>query len=375
MTAEAPANPPFRAEHIGSLVRPDALLAARKDFEAGRIDGATLRAAEDRAIRDVVALQEEAGLRVVTDGEFRRGTYSDSFTTQGIRGVSMQLTEEGGFRSSESHGHRMARRIPRVVERIQWAGPNNAKDFAFLKSVTKRTGKITLPGPGYIHYRAGRQNISAEVYPKLDDFWSDLVGAYHQELASLREAGCTYVQIDETSLVKLGEERVRKLLAGRGDDWQQLLRVYIDAINAIVAKTPQGMTIGVHVCRSQDPNWQSDIGYEPIADALFGRMNVTTYFLEYDNPRAGGFEPLARVPEGKRVVLGIVASHNPELESVAFIRQRIAEAAKYLPLERLALSPQCGFSTGLVGAKMSSEEIERKKLARVVEAAREVWGE
>ncbi len=356
-------------------MRPAWLVQARTDFEAGRIDGAALREAEDRAIRAVVALQEDAGLRVVTDGEFRRGTYSDSFTTQGIRGVSVQLTESEGWRSSEQHGHRMARRIPRVIDRIEWSGPANARDFAFLRSLTERVGKFTLPGPGYIHYRSGRRNISEEVYPDLDDFWSDLVRAYHQEMRALREAGCTYLQIDETSLVKLGDPRVRELLAERGDDWQELLRVYIDAINAVVAGAPKDMTVGVHVCRSQDPSWQAAVGYDPIAEAMFRQIKVAIYFLEYDDPRAGGFEPLRLVPGGKTVVLGLVASHKPELESVDFLKRRIDEAAKHLPLEQLALSPQCGFATGLIGRTPVSEEVERRKLERVVETAREVWGQ
>ena len=365
---------PFRAEHIGSLVRPATLLAARAEFEAGRIDATQLRAAEDAAIRDIVAIQEAVGLKVVTDGEFRRGTYSDSFTTGGIRGVSVELTEAEGWKNSQTHGHRMARRIPRVVERITWAANQNAKDVAYLCSVTPRTAKFTLPGPGYIHYRAGRANISTSVYPRLDAFWADLTAAYHAELRALFDAGCRYVQIDETSLVKLGEPRVRERLAERGDDWRDLLRMYVDALNAVVAGAPAGMTLGVHVCRSQDPSWQSDVSYEPIAKELFGRVNVNTFFLEYDNPRAGGFEPLRLLPEDKHVVLGLVASRDPRIESVDALRARVNEAAKFVPLERLSLSPHCGFSTGLQNSNASTEALQKKKLARVVEAATAIWG-
>lgn len=368
------ANPPFRAEHIGSLVRPQALLEARREFEAGTIDATVLRAAEDEAIRGIVAMQEAAGLQVVTDGEFRRGTYSDSFTTGGIRGVSVELTENEGWKNSQTHGHRMARRIPRVVERIRWAENQNAKDVAFLCSVTGRTAKFTMPGPGYIHYRAGRANISPAVYPSLDAFWADLTAAYHQELRALSDAGCRYVQIDETSLVKLGEPRVQQRLAERGDDWRELLATYIDALNAVIAGAPRGMTLGVHVCRSQDPGWQSDVSYEPIAKEMFGRINVDTFFLEYDNPRAGGFEPLRMLPEGKRVVLGLVASRNPVLEDVEALRARVAEAAKFAPLDSLSLSPHCGFSTGLQNSNASTEALQQRKLARVVEAANAIWG-
>ena len=365
---------PFHAEHIGSLVRPTALVLARQEFEAGRIDAAALRAAEDEAIRQVVALQEDVGLQVVTDGEFRRGTYSDSFTTQGIRGVSVLITEPEGWKSSSTHGNRMARRIPQVVERIEWSGPQHARDFAYLKSLTDRVGKFTLPGPGYIHYRAGREHISRDVYPNLDAFWSGLVHAYHQELRALADAGCTYVQIDETSLVKFGDPRVRQLLAARGDDWQELLRIYIDAVNAVITGAPASMTIGVHVCRSQDPSWQAAVGYDPIAAAMFHDINTDIYFLEYDDPRSGSFEPLRLLPEGKKVVLGLVHSRKPELESLAFLKQRIDEACHYTRLDQLAVSPQCGFATGVFLGDDTAISAQRTKLARVVETAREVWG-
>jgi len=371
--------PPFRAEHIGSLVRAPDLLRARDDFAAGIIDRQRLTGAENEAIRNVVQLQVDVGLKVITDGEFRRGTYSDSFTSSGISGLAIELTEDTGFVSSATHGHRMARRIPKVVDRVAWKGPQNAADFRFLKSLTDRTPnltpKITLPGPCYIHYRAGRANISREAYPDLDAFWSDLVRAYHEEMRSLAEAGCSYLQIDETSLVKLGDPRVRALLQERGDDWRDLLKTYIGAVNAVVAGAPPGMTIGVHICRSQDPTWQADVGYDPIAEPLFNDMKVGIYFLEYDNARSGSFEPLRAVPPGKTVVLGLVASKVPELESAEELKRRIEEASRFVKLEQLALSPQCGFSTSASEHVGVSEEMERAKLARIVEVAREVWGD
>jgi len=371
--------PPFRAEHIGSLVRAPDLLRARDDFAAGIIDRQRLTAAENEAIRNVVQLQVDVGLKVITDGEFRRGTYSDSFTSSGISGLAIELTEDTGFVSSTTHGHRMARRVPKVVDRVAWKGPQNAADFRFLKSLTDRTPnltpKITLPGPCYIHYRAGRANISREAYPDLDAFWSDLVTAYHEEMRSLAEAGCNYLQIDETSLVKLGDPRVRALLQERGDDWRDLLKTYIGAVNAVVAGAPPGMTIGVHICRSQDPTWQADVGYDPIAEPLFNDMKVGIYFLEYDNARSGSFEPLRAVPPGKTVVLGLVASKVPELESVDLLKRRIEEASRFVKLEQLALSPQCGFSTSASEHVGVNEEMERAKLARIVEVAHEVWGD
>jgi 5-methyltetrahydropteroyltriglutamate--homocysteine methyltransferase len=365
--------PPFRAEHIGSLLRPPALLKARQDRAAGRIDDAALAAIENDAIRRVVRLQEDAGLAVVTDGEFRRGTYSDSFTSSGISGVSIKLTEEQGWSPSQAHGHRTARRIPRVVGRIAWQGTKNADDFRFLKSITQRTAKITLPGPCYIHYRAGRANISRDVYPDLDAFWADLVHAYHQEMRALADAGCTYLQIDETSLVKLGDPRARQLLADRGDDWRDLLKVYIAVINAVLDGAPAGMNVGIHVCRSQDPSWQADVGYDPIAESLFNDLRIGFYFLEYDNARSGSFEPLRLVPQGKVVVLGLVASKSPELESVELLERRIEEASRYIDLDQLALSPQCGFSTSASENVKLTEELEQAKLRRIVEVARAVW--
>jgi methionine synthase II (cobalamin-independent) len=366
--------PPFRAEHIGSLVRPPELLHAREQHAAGKLDDEALAEIENAAITGVVKLQEDIGLQVITDGEFRRGSYSDAFTSAGISGVKVEMTEEQGWTSSQSHGHRMARRIPSVVGRIAWMGPHDADDFRFLKSLTARTPKITLPGPCYIHYRAGRANISRDVYPDLDTFWSDLVDAYAREMHSLAEAGCRYLQIDETSLVKLGDARVRQLLADRGDDWRDLLRIYVGVINAVIAAAPTDMTIGIHICRSQDPNWQADTGYDPIAEPLFNAMKVDIYFLEYDNARAGTFAPLRSVPKGKSVVLGLVASKASELESVDVLKRRIEEASRYIELEQLGLSPQCGFATSATEHATVTEDIERAKLARVVEVARQVWG-
>jgi 5-methyltetrahydropteroyltriglutamate--homocysteine methyltransferase len=368
-------GPPFRAEHIGSLIRPPELLRARQQHAAGLIDRDDLATIENDAIAHVVKLQEDLGLQVVTDGEFRRGTYSDSFTSAGISGVKIEMTEDEGWTRSQSHGHRMARRIPTIVSRIAWKGPQNAADFRCLKSLTSRTPKITLPGPCYIHYRAGRANISREAYPDLDTFWSDLVEAYHQEIRSLAEAGCSYLQIDETSLVKLGDPRARHLLSERGDDWRDLLRSYIAAVNAVVAGAPKGMTIGIHVCRSQDPSWQADIGYDPIAEPLFNEMKIDSYFLEYDNARAGTFAPLRSVPEGKFVVLGLVASKVADVESVELLKRRIEDASRYIKLDQLGLSPQCGFSTSAAEHVAVTEDVEKAKLARVVEVARQVWGE
>ncbi len=367
------ANPPFRAEHIGSLIRPVALIAARQEFLAGKLDAASLKSAEDDAIREVVAMQEGVGLKIVTDGEYRRNTYSDSFTSAALDGVEIQFTEDDGWKASARHGARTAMRIPRVTGPVRWKGSRNAEDFRFLASVATVTPKITLPGPGYIHYRAGRLNISKDIYPDLDGFWTDLVHAYHQELKSLADVGCRYVQIDETSLVKLGDPRARGLLEERGDDWRDLLSMYIDAINAVVAGAPDGMNIGVHICRSQDPNWQANTGYDPIAEPLFNDMKVGFFFLEYDTERAGTFEPLKFVPKDKKIVLGVVASKRPELESADYLKRRIEEATQFIALDQLCLSPQCGFATSADQPDAVSIDLQKQKLAQIVAVAKEVW--
>jgi 5-methyltetrahydropteroyltriglutamate--homocysteine methyltransferase len=367
------AHPTFRADHVGSLLRPHELLQAREDVRAGRLDAAGLRRAEDEAIGGIVKLQEDVGLEVITDGEYRRGVYSDAFSTGGLPGVRIIETEDAGWRASAKHGSRTARKIPAVEGRITWPGPQNATDFAYLKSVTARTAKITLPGPAYIHYRAGREHISRDVYPDLDDFWSDIIAAYRQELQSLAAEGCTYVQIDETSLVKLGDPRAQQLLAERGDDWRDLLRIYIDVLNAVIDGAPDGMMVAMHVCRSQDNRWQADTSYEPIAEALFNACRVGTYLLEWNGPRAGSFEPLRHLPAGKHVVLGLLTSTSPELEDAGTMKQRIGEAARYAPLDALAISPQCGFSTAVRVFDPAAYERQRQKLDLIVNVAREVW--
>jgi 5-methyltetrahydropteroyltriglutamate--homocysteine methyltransferase len=366
-------NPPFRAEHIGSFLRPPALLAARAEHAAGRLTPDGLREVEDAAIRDIVAMQEELGLAVVTDGEFRRGTYTENFTTQGIAGVTAANVGEGEWAYTDSSGHKAPGRIPTVHGRIVWQDSTNAENFAFVKSIAKATPKITLPGPCYIHFRAGRAHISREAYPDLEDFWTDLIKAYAIELEKLAAAGCTYVQLDETSLAKLGDPKIRAALAARGDDWRALLDRYVAVTNAVVASAPRGMRIGMHLCRGNNAgHWQASGGYEAVAETMFRGIAIDFFFLEYDSPRAGTFEPLRVVPDGKVVVLGLVSTKTAALEPEELLVARIAEAAKYMPLDALALSPQCGFSSGHLGNALTVAE-QNAKLRRVVEVARRVW--
>ncbi|MFP6732915.1 MAG: 5-methyltetrahydropteroyltriglutamate--homocysteine S-methyltransferase [Rhodospirillales bacterium] len=366
---------PFRAEQIGSLIRPEALLGARRRFEQGGLDAAGLKGAEDAAILVAVKRQEAIGLLGVSDGEFRRAVYSDSFTSDALPGVEIQLTEDSGWSASKDHGHRMARRVPRVTGPLRWKGSPNLAGFDYLKSISSGTPKVTLPGPAFIHYRAGRANISAEVYPDLGAFWSDLTAAYHAEMKALADAGCTYLQIDETAIIKLGDARVRELLAERGDDWRVLLDTYMEVINAVVAGAPDGLRIALHVCRSSDPNWQADAGYDVIADALFNQLSIDCYLLEYEGPRAGDFEPLRLCPPGKRVVLGLVSTMEETIESADFLKSRLQDAARFIAMDQLGLSPRCGFATSAEHQKTITEDAQWAKLARITEVARDIWGE
>jgi 5-methyltetrahydropteroyltriglutamate--homocysteine methyltransferase len=260
------------------------------------------------------------------------------------------------------------------VDKVRWAGPANVENFEFLASCAKQAlPKVTLPGPAYIHYRAGRKNISEEIYPNLNDFWSDLTHAYRQEIHALAKAGCRYVQLDETSIAKLGDPSIRDGLAGRGDNWQDLLDTYIDAINAVADSAPAGMEIGIHLCRGNKAgHWQAEGGYDDVAEKLFRKLRLSFYFLEYDSPRAGSFEPLKALPDDKTVVIGAMTTKSPELESIEFLKSRITEASRVVDLDRLCISPQCGFSSSI--ESMMNENEEHAKLSRLIDVAREIWG-
>jgi 5-methyltetrahydropteroyltriglutamate--homocysteine methyltransferase len=370
----SPTSPPFRAEHIGSFFRPQALLAAREAAAGGRLAPDELRAAEDAAIRDFVRLQEDLGFAVVTDGEYRRGTYTANFTTSGLTGINAEQIGEGEWAYTDASGHRERGRLPAVHGRICRHGSQNVADFGFLKSIAMATPKITLPGPCYIHFRAGRARISRDVYPNLAEFWSDLVAAYVAELKALAEVGCRYLQLDETSIAKLGDPKIRDALAARGDDWDRLLDTYIDVINAIVTKAPRDLAIGMHLCRgNRMGHWQAAGGYDLVAERLFRRVGIDVFFLEYDSERAGSFEPLGLVPAHKRIVLGLVSTKTAELEPEEALCARIRACARYVDLERLAVSPQCGFSSSDKANTVMSHERGVEKLKRVVAVARKMW--
>jgi 5-methyltetrahydropteroyltriglutamate--homocysteine methyltransferase len=373
--ASAPHNPPFRADHVGSFLRPPHLLSARADHEAGKISAMQLRAIEDDAIRAVVKFQESLGLESITDGEYRRAVFYMGFYG-GLGGVSATYDTSGQeWAFVDRQGHRLPLIIPKVDTRLNWKAPIHAGEFKFLRSLTSRTPKMTIPSPTILHLRSGRENISREAYPDLDLFWADVVDAFHQELTALYEAGCRYVQIDETTLASLSDTASWAYLERRGDNGRKLLlETYPEIMNAAFAGRPAELHLAMHVCRGNNQShWSAEGGYDMVADTLFNKINVDSYFLEYDTPRAGTFEPLRLVPKHKTVVLGLVSSKFPELEPKELLKQRIDEAAKYIGLDQLSISPQCGFASTAPGNKVTVED-EAAKIRLCVEVAREVWG-
>jgi len=357
--------PPFRAEHIGSLLRPRELLDARRRFADGEIGQDALTAAEDRAIEDAVRLQDRAGLRLATDGEFRRASYHGYFYRQ-LGDISFDAAQGAA-------GSRGAQPMASLRSRIAWKGPIHAADFAFLKARTKALPKITIPGPCALHFRGGGAAITAHAYRDVDEFWNDVVAAFRSELRSLGEAGCNYVQIDETAFAKFGDADVQTTLRARGDDPDALIDRYIDVTNRVLAGLPP-MGIGMHLCRgNRGGQWHAEGSYEAVAEKLFNRLAIEFFFLEYDSPRAGGFAPLRFVPKEKPVVLGLVSTKTNALECKSELRRRIDEASRFVPLERLAISPQCGFASTEAGNPVSPE-MQEAKLRLVVELAQDVWG-
>ena len=371
----SPFNPPFRAEHIGSFLRPASLLAARADYQAGVIDAVALRRAEDDAIRQVIELQRSLGLSSITDGEYRRHAYSDSFTIDVFDGVRIGSTDDRNWTYADSAGHVTEGRVPIVFDRLTWPGPVNVDNYNFIASLADGgLPKITLPGPCYIHFRSGRENISPEIYPDLDTFWDDIIVAYEQEIAALYAAGCRYIQLDETSIAKLGDPKIQEGLARRGDDWAALLEIYTDVINEIVRRAPGDMSLGIHLCRgNKGGSWQAEAGYDDVATKLFRKLAISFYFLEYDSPRAGGFEPLREVPDDKTVILGLISTKSAIVEDEDEVRNRIAQAARFIDTDRLGISPQCGFASIDTGNPITFEQ-QASKICLMVDIARDLWG-
>ena len=377
MATAAPHNPPFRADHVGSLLRPPELLKARAERASGKISAEELRSFEDAAIRKVVAFQEEVGLQSITDGEYRREIFYSDFYFRGLGGgtVAYDPSSIDEVYFIDREGHKLPLLVPNVKARMRWHGPIHVDDFNFLRAATSRTPKITIPSPTIIHFRAGRQNISMDAYPDLDLFWEDIIDAFHRELKVLADAGCRYVQIDETTLASLSDKRIWESMRKRGDDAQKLLlETYPAVMNRAFAGRPRTLHLAMHICRGNNQShWSAEGGYDLVADTLFNRIDVDSYFLEYDTPRAGTFEPLRLVPKHKTVVLGLVSSKFPELESKDALKRRIDEASKFIDLDQLSVSPQCGFASTAPGNRISAAD-QRAKLSLVVEVAKEVWG-
>jgi 5-methyltetrahydropteroyltriglutamate--homocysteine methyltransferase len=360
-------KPPFRADHVGSLLRPAALGAARAEFKRGELEPADLRRREDEAIRAVVARQEGIGLRSITDGELRRDYWHIDFLRQ-LNGVAISANPGPKFAGTQEQPP-----IAAVTGRISNSKPIMADDFAFLKSVTRQTAKYTIPSPSMLHLRGGRNGISRVVYPDIAMFWDEVAAAYRRVIRDFAERGCTYLQLDDVSFSYLCDTRFREGCRVNGDDAALLPRTYANAVNAALRDRPSGMTVTMHTCRGNfKSSWVAEGGYETVAEAMFS-TDVDGFFMEFDSARAGTFEPLRLLPKGKKVVLGLVTTKIGAIESADEIKRRIEAAAAYVPLEDLCLSPQCGFSSTHHGNAVSEDE-QWRKLELIVKVAGDVWG-
>jgi 5-methyltetrahydropteroyltriglutamate--homocysteine methyltransferase len=367
-------TPPFRADHVGSLLRPPELLKAREDHSEGRISDEELRGAEDEAIRDVVKMQKDVGLQSATDGEFRRASWHMDFiySLDGISKAQDDLKVQ--FHNLEGDIEFTPAAL-KVDGKLGVSETIFGKDFEFLKEqVDGVTPKQTIPSPSMVHYRGGAAAIDPAIYPDKDQFWNDLTSAYAEEVRRMAELGCTYLQFDDTSLAYLNDPKQREMIAERGEDAEHLHEAYIKHINEALEGRPAGMTVTTHMCRGNfRSSWVAEGGYDFVAEALFGELGVDGFFLEYDDPRSGGFEPLRFVPKSKLVVLGLVTTKRGELESKDELKRRIEQASQYVDLDQICLSPQCGFSSTVEGNVLSYDQ-EVEKLRLIVETAQEVWG-
>ena len=367
-------RPPFRADHVGSLLRPPALLAAREQHRQGHLSTAELTAIADEAVRTVVRQQEEIGLQAVTDGEFRRESWQMDFLKQIANVVVGRSAVQVTFHTDEGDLARPPSAF-RVAGKLSRPHPILLDQFRFLKSVTHAVAKLTIPSPSLLHFRGGRAAVDAASYPELADFYEDLARVYAQEIGDLAAAGCRYLQIDEVNLAYLCDPKFREQVRQLGEDPEELPLTYARLINRALAARPADMVVCLHLCRGNfEGAWLAEGGYEPVAETLFGRIDVDGYFLEYDTPRAGDFTPLRFVPPGKTVVLGLLTTKRAALENSEDLLRRIDEAARYVPLEQLCLSPQCGFASAGRGNQLTIEQ-QFAKLRRVVEVAHKVWGD
>lgn len=364
---------PARYDHVGSFLRPKYLLEARAQKSRGEITPEQLRSVEDRAIAEIVKFQQDVGLKSITDGEFRRTYFHIDFLDQlgGVKtDVPVTIKKPDGTEE-------LAPPVMKVEDKVRHVRDIQRADFEYLKAqvAAGHTPKVCIPSPTMLHFRGGRAGISKDAYPELDpDFYDDVAKAYGDELRSLAAAGCRYVQMDDTNMAYLCDERLREAARSRGDDPNELPHRYAKFINKVVAQKPAGMLLAMHLCRGNFKSTHAAAGnYEPVAEALLQEMDLDAYFMEYDDERSGDFRPLRYLPKGKTAVLGLVTTKVGQLEDKDDLKRRIDDAARYAPLEQLALSPQCGFSSTVDGNKVTVDD-ERNKLRLVIETAREVWG-
>ena len=364
-------KPPFRADHVGSILRTAPLKAARARREAGEISPEELRAVEDAEIRKIIAQQEEAGLQLATDGEFRRAWWHFDFLAA-LDGVDLVV----GEKAIQFHGVTTRPHSLNISGSVDFSDHPMLADFEFLKDNTSVTPKMTIPSPSVLHFRMGRNAISRDLYPDLDIFFADTANAYRKAVQAFAAVGCRYLQFDDTVWAYLCSEEQRDQARGRGDDPDALPKIYADMINTAVADRPDDMAITMHVCRGNfRSSWISEGGYEPVAEVMFSDLNIDGYFLEYDTERAGGFEPLRFVPKGeKQIVLGLITSKSGTLEAREDVESRIEEATQYVALDQLCLSPQCGFASTEEG-NILTEDQQWAKLKEIVGISREMCGE
>ena len=368
---------PFRADHVGSLLRPSELLRAREQHQEGTLSADSLREVEDRCIRHVAKLQEEIGLQGITDGEYRRTIWHADFLRQ-IEGVSVKegVAEGDGVARKFQSGDQEIERSPTrfyTTGSLKRSRGIETDNFKYLASVTSRTAKLCIPSPTILHMRGGRNAVDKQAYPDMDRFYNDLAQVYREEIRALAELGCTYLQLDDPNMAYLCDEKMREGVRRIGEDPNRLPRIYAKLINDCIAERPANMIVCMHICRGNFCSaWAAEGGYDPVAEILFNEFKLDGFFLEYDSPRAGSFSPLRFVPKQKKIVLGLVTTKSGEMETADEIKRRIDEAAHYVPLEQLALSPQCGFSSTVLGNNISVNA-EMAKLSLVVQVARQVW--
>lgn len=361
---------PYRAEVVGSYLRPAEIKQARKQFEAGEIDATALRAVEDEAIRNVVAHQRENGLQVVTDGEFRRAWWHFDFF-DGLDGVERYEAEQG----IQFNGVQTKARGVKVTGKLGFSNHPMLEDFRFLQSISgDAVAKMTIPSPSVLHFRGGRKVIDADLYPDLDAYFDDLAQTYSDAIKAFYDAGCRYLQLDDTVWAYLCSDDQKQQIRERGDNPEELARTYARVLNKAIEGKPDDLVIGLHVCRGNfRSTWISEGGYEPVAEILFGGVNIDAFFLEYDNERSGGFEPLRFIKPGKQqVVLGLITTKTGELEAAETVEKRIREAAQFVSLDQICLSPQCGFASTEEGNSLTEEQ-QWAKLRLVVDVASRIW--